>query len=75
MQGPLPASLISRPHRDGAVLEEMDFDEILKFSCGLSGKIDLMPTLKLATVLSAWAEPIEADCFADIFPEGEDCET
>ena len=53
----------------------MDFDEVLKFSCGLSGKLDLMPTLKLATVLSAWAEPIEADCFADIFPEGEDCET
>ena len=44
----------------------MDFDSLLKFSCDLSGKIDLMPTLKLATVLSAWAEPIEQDCFADI---------
>jgi len=48
-------------------VEDMDFDELLKFSCDLSGKIDLIPTLKLATVLSAWAEPIEADCLAGIF--------
>eukprot|EP00210_Caulerpa_lentillifera_P003548 g3384.t1 len=54
-------------HRKTILQEDMDFDTLLKFCLELSGNIDLMPMLQLASVLSAWGEPIEKDCLADIF--------
>lgn len=53
-------------HRNTILQENMDFDTLLKFCLELSGKIDLMPTLQLASVLSTWGEPIEKDCLEDI---------